>query len=389
MYSTHSLHRHPACHMKTRLLPLLLLLLAPAPARACSIPVFRYALERWELAPYEITVYYEKQLPGDLNDALKKLQAGISTANVKITRVDVSREMDAHHAKLWNHQGGQKSLPWLSARSSEAEADLPDAWSSPLTVDNLRRLIDSPARRQMVEHLSSGTTAVFLLLPGADEAANAKAAVLLEKELVRLAKLVELPELKPQDKLKTDVPLKIEFVTLRLNRDNPAEQAFIQCLLHSEQRLDKVRGPIVFPVFGRGRLLCSIFGEDLSEDNLRGVVQFICGECQCTLKELNLGSDLLLAADWPAVLKHAGPPRPPSIQVSAAASEPAGDPSARLPTANANLVVPPSAPAPVASPQSGECCLLGMTRQFWLLAATAGAGVLVLATGIWVFVKKN
>lgn len=374
--------------MRTRLLPLLLLLFAPALARACSIPVFRYALERWELAPFEITAFYEKQLPADLDDALKKFQAGASTANVKITRVDVSREMDAHHAKVWKRQGGKQSLPWLSVRSSEAEADLPDGWSGSFTVDNLRRLVDSPARQKLVEQLSKGSTAVFLLLSGADEAANTKAAELLDKELARLAKLVALPELKPQDKLTTGVPLKIEFVTLRLNRDDPAEQAFIQCLLHSEARLDKVRGPIVLPVFGRGRLLCSVFGEDLTEDNLRGVVQFICGECQCTLKELNVGSDLLLTADWPALLKNAGP-RPSIQQAPAAASEPAGDPSARLPTANADLVVPPSATAPVASPQSGECCLLGMTRQFWLLAATAGAGVLVLATGIWVFVKKN
>jgi hypothetical protein len=384
MKATPSLDRNPSCLMKTQLLPLLLLLLAPTLARACSIPVFRYALERWELAPFEITVFYEKQLPKDLDDALRELQAGSPPANVKIARVDVASELNANGAKIWKGQKGNKLLPWISARSSAADADLPDAWSGPFTVDNLRRLVDSPARRTLVEHLSRGATAVFLLLPGADDAANTSAAQLLDKELGRLAKLVQLPELKPPDKLTTGVPLKVEFVTLRLNRDDPAEQAFIQCLLHSEARLDKVRGPIVLPVFGRGRLLCSVFGEDLTEDKLRGVVQFICGECQCTLKALNVGSDLLLTADWPALLKNASHAAPPAIQqASAAAPEPTGDRIA-LPTAASADVVAPVAPA-----QSDPCCLLGETRQFWLLAATGGAGVLVLATGIWVFVQKK
>jgi len=384
MKPTPSLDRNPACLMKTRLLPLILLLLAPALARACSIPVFRYALERWDLTPFEITVFYEKQLPQDLNDALRDLQSGTRTANLKIARVDVASELDAKRAKLWKRQKGNKSLPWMSARSSEAEADLPDAWSGPLTVDNLRRLVDSPARRKLVESLSNGTTAVFLLLPGADEIANARTAQLLDKELARLTKLVELPELKPPDKLTSGVPLKVEFVTLRLNRDDPAEQAFTKCLLNSEARLDKVRGPIVLPVFGRGRLLCSVFGEDLTADNLRGVVQFICGECQCTLKELNVGSDLLLAADWPALLKNAGPTQPPTVQQSPApASEPPADRTALLSSASTDVV------APAAPAQSEPCCMLGESRHFWLLAATGGAGVLVLATGVWVFVQKK
>src|SRR5262249_53144237 len=158
---------NPACLMKTRLLSLLLLLLAPVLARACSVPVFRYALERCELAPFEITVLYEKQLPRDLDLALRQLQSGTPPANRRIAPVDVASELDAKRTKIWKRQKGNTSLPWMSARSFEAEADLPEAWSGPLTVDNLRRLVDSPARRKLVESLSNGTTAVFLLLPGA------------------------------------------------------------------------------------------------------------------------------------------------------------------------------------------------------------------------------
>jgi len=32
------------------------------PAHACTIPVFRYALERWELTAYEIVVYHKAPL---------------------------------------------------------------------------------------------------------------------------------------------------------------------------------------------------------------------------------------------------------------------------------------------------------------------------------------
>ena len=387
--------------MKTRLLALLILVAMPVLSRACSIPVFRYALERWELAPYEITVFYEKQLPPQFEKLLKTAEAAAPKANVMITRVDLAGKFAPEYTKLWARQPAQKPLPWLVAWRPDADANLPDAWSGPLTEENLRRLLDSPARQQLVDKLSHGTTAVFLVLAGADEAANAKAVALLDKELPRLAKQVQLPEPSPEGpQIRTGVPLKVEFAVLKLKRADPGEQALIRSLLSSEKELAKVQGPIVLPVFGRGRVLCSLFGDDLNLEALKGVVRFMCGECSCQLKELNPGTDLLIAADWQDLLQKAGPPLPRvAVQQAAVETKPGAVPTTtQAPAqevvaaiappavqARENEVVLPSVAVP--SESSEDCCPIA--RHFWLVSGIAGAGVLVLITGICVFMQKK
>jgi hypothetical protein len=66
----------------------------------------------------------------------------------------------------------------------------------------------------------------------------------------------------------------------------------------------KVKGPILFPVFGRGRVLGSVFGKELNAGTIFEVAHFLCKECSCQLKELNPGMDLLIQADWPAIFER-------------------------------------------------------------------------------------
>ena len=374
--------------MSIRLLAVMILMLAPTLGRACTVPVFRYALERWDLAKYEVTVFYERELPPELDKALKVLEGGAPIANFTVVRVDLQGKVAPEYAKQWAMQSSKKTLPWLAARLPETSAKLPDAWAGPLTQENLRRLLDSPARQQLVKYLSQGTTAVFMLLPGRDEKANAKARELLETELPRLAKIMQLPELKAEDKLRSSIPLKIEFATLLLNRDEPAEQALIETVLNTDADLIQVRGPIILPVIGRGRLLCSMFGDDLNPDDLKKVVAFLCGECSCTLKELNPGVDLLIAADWPELLARPfeapTPADTPEPIVTAAAKTPVAAPTqvavSALASSSEGVVVPPS--VPVAQSNDAGCCFI--STHAWLLFAVAGSGLLVLATGVWV-----
>ena len=42
---------------------LIAVLAAVEPLQACSIPVFRYALERWAADLFEVSVFYEGPLP--------------------------------------------------------------------------------------------------------------------------------------------------------------------------------------------------------------------------------------------------------------------------------------------------------------------------------------
>src|SRR5262245_22546075 len=100
---------------RTRILPLLLVasfLLLPS-ANACTIPVFRYALERWRPDPYEAIVFHEGPLPAELQDIARVTRKG--HANLEVKYVDLSAQPDEAMRKLWRAQTNA-SLPWLIVR---------------------------------------------------------------------------------------------------------------------------------------------------------------------------------------------------------------------------------------------------------------------------------
>lgn len=285
------------------------LLALAIPALACTIPVFRYALERWELTPYEVVVFHREPLPGDVRTLLTNLERGQPAANVSVHVLEADGAIPKGYKALYEKHVKDQPLPWVTLRLGDADPQSPPAWSGPLSVANLKAVLDSPARRKIVDHLKKGTTAAFVLLTSGDVAADGEAQKLLEKELARLEKAVELPEQSDEGpQLRTGLPLKVGFAILPVDRADPAEQAFLKIVFGTEDELDKVKGPIVLPVFGRGRLLCSLYGKDIEKSQITNVVRFLCGECSCQVKELNPGVDLLMQADWHDILEKAGPP---------------------------------------------------------------------------------
>src|SRR5262249_60526438 len=102
-------------------------------------------------------------------------------------------------------------------------------------------------------------------------------------------------------KARSNRPVRVEFPIVEVAR-TPAEEVMVRILLGSEDGLDQVKGPIVFPVFGRGRALCSVHGKELDKpDDLRRSLEFLCRACTGQVKGLNPGVDLLMAGDWDVV----------------------------------------------------------------------------------------
>jgi hypothetical protein len=88
-----------------------------------------------------------------------------------------------------------------------------------------------------------------------------------------------------------------------------------------------VTGPIVYPLYGRGRALVAFTPENLNADNIAQAAMFLCGACSCEVKALNPGVDLLVSADWDGGLMGRAvkdPPLPPLVSLSelAAAAQP-------------------------------------------------------------------
>jgi hypothetical protein len=65
------------------------------------------------------------------------------------------------------------------------------------------------------------------------------------------------------------------------------------------------KGPVLVPVFGQGRALCALEGQDISAQSIEDVARFLTSACSCQVKQLNPGYDLLVKAEWRSILDDA------------------------------------------------------------------------------------
>ena len=306
------------------LLTLAALFLLAAPVAACSVPVFRYALERWPSDPYEVVVFHRGALTADQQSLVDGLspegRAGEIAANVQVRAVDLDQNSDAALTQLWESRASE-TLPLMVLRYPHP---LEPAWAGPLDADNISNLLDSPQRRELAHRLLKGETAVWILLECGDAAKNDAAATLIEQELARAQQTLELPEIDQQDLvdgLMTASPdeLKIAFSLVRLPRTDPQEKIFVEMLLGSEPDLREFDEPLAYPIFGRGRALYTLVGAGINAETISEACKTLVGPCTCQVKEQNPGMDVLMAVNWDGLVTPASPaakPLPPLIGVS-------------------------------------------------------------------------
>jgi hypothetical protein len=274
--------------------------LPPSSAPACSVPVFRYALERWEADAYPLVVFHS----GSLSEAQRGLVSQVqrATANAQVSIVDVSKPLDREMAQLWQKHRTEK-LPALILRYPESAAIAQPAWSGPLDAASVNMLLDSPLRQKVADRILKGECAVWVLLECGKADKDDGTARLLEAELERLSKTLKLPE--PDDAVAEEIlaaknrpPLRIQFSLLRLSRRDATEAGLTSMLLNTEEDLKTYDEPMAFPVFGRGRALDALVGKGINAENIAHACAFITGACSCEVKRINPGKDLLFAVDW-------------------------------------------------------------------------------------------
>ncbi len=288
----------------------------PVPAKACQVPVFRYALERWEPDPFHAILFHPGEPSPELRETLAILEAASLHANLQteVHRTDTLTEeqlwrlerppSDPHRAVIQVFSHGRSGARQLCL---ELEAN----------PENAALLVDSPCRRSIVQSLSHGSSAVWILLEGSGADDNARAWSSLTKTLAETAPTLTIPEgvipsaaaaasregeapLELDDVLRSGIPLRIEFTPIRLSRDDPAESALI-ALIDRLRPLDPAL-PYAIPVFGRGRILPPLPAAPLDPAAVAAACRYLTEACSCQVKSENPGADLLLNADWNALL---------------------------------------------------------------------------------------
>ena len=265
------------------------------PVLSCTTPVFRYALERWPAYLYTVEVVHT----GNLNDAQKRalnyLKASSVTgikANLKVVEISDTK----------NEKIRKEELPMIRLFYPKEHNRHGLVWQGALSNENVRKLVDSPARRKAVQQIQTGDAVVWFFLDSGKKSEDNKLAELLKDQLDQLSGELKLSSFatdasgKPLDII---IPNnKVKFSMVRVSNTNPAEEIFIKMLLGTEPDLASFHAPLAFPVFGRGRVLYALAGKGIRHELIKTTCNAIIGWCSCIIKEENPGTDLLFMADW-------------------------------------------------------------------------------------------
>jgi hypothetical protein len=298
----------------TKSLLAFLVLLAGSSAWACSVPVFRYALEHWRSDPYQVVFFHRGELTPEQEALLTRLspagKAGEISANVEVVAVDLDQaKPDDPRSKddlaLWESQNTD-TLPWMVVRYPLSIRNTKVIWAGEPAEESIDLLLDSPKRREIAERILKGDTAVWVFLESGNEEADSAAFLRLRTELKKAEQELELPPPDPQDVASglisvDQASLQVKFSTLRISRTDAQEARFIDMLLDMEPDLrdeEYAHEPMAFPMFGRGRALSFLIGKGIDRDVIFSDSRFLVGPCSCQVKEQNPGVDMLMAVDW-------------------------------------------------------------------------------------------
>ncbi len=279
--------------------------LAVRDAESCSVPVFRYALERWKPDPYKGVFIYRGEITKKDQALLQQLEeAALNPEHPLNLRIRPAEVGAFSEDKLRELLKGPipENLPSLAIWYPEQMGKAAPLWTLQLTPASLKALADSPKRRELTESLIRGESIVWIFVPSGNAGKDEQARAFLRRELAQaLDSLSQTPFFVPSGASKKK--LVHGFPILTLSRTDPAEKFFLEMLLGSESDLYEHKSePMVFPVFGRGRLLGCLFGEYINEKNVQGVISYLTGACSCEVKAQNPGKDLLLSAFWDRVV---------------------------------------------------------------------------------------
>ena len=348
---------------------------------ACQVPVFRFALERWETDSYTLVIVpgASGQLSPPENEILKFLELG---GDSKVGNMNLEVRIEAK--KLGESSAATMQL-FYPPRST-GPRPLP-IWSGALTMANARTLVDSSARREIVKRLLSGESAVWVLIESGSKEKDDRAVIEIEKAFAKAEAELKIPdgvltvaearkvsaenERDSDSTLRSSIPLKIKFSLMRIARTSPEESIFREMLLHMEADLEAFRNePMVFPVFGRGRALEPLISRGINLVNVFEHSSYFCGACSCEIKNQNPGVDLLISANWEEAIAGneviIGKSLPPLLGIGALSDE----------STDGEMMSPP--------PGSESADSL---RRPWVMGG--GIILLVLAFGSVLILKNN
>ena len=281
---------------------------------ACTVPVFRFALEQWPPDQFEVALFHEGPLTAAQKALLEKIQPteteNTTVPNMRIHSVNLVDSPDPRWVKWWNENKPKDSTgPRLVFFYPASTMKMTPMWSCDFTADLVSNALQSPARKKVAAQLEAGDSAVWVLVECGNKEKDTAARQILETRLQHMAQTLKLPEVKTQDiqsgylSIRPE-DLKLSFSVVTLRAGDPAEDAFRATLINSEDDLKDINEPMTFPIFGRGRALPALVGKGINADMIDEASAFLSGPCSCQVKRQNPGFDLLTSVNWDQLLEN-------------------------------------------------------------------------------------
>ncbi|MCH2209057.1 MAG: hypothetical protein MK132_24780 [Lentisphaerales bacterium] len=309
---------------------ILILLFSQVLSFACEVPVFRYALERWERDLYKVFVIHRGELSAEEKDNFEKLQKSSigfgGHTNLVVFSVNLENEKEAEnfnttYPTLKDIQPADKAkMVLLYPNITKVYYPI---WQGDLNKGNLRELLEPQATGELMKGILQGYSSTFLLMESGNKESDEKAALEVQKAIEQLKEKLEIPEgivqadgevtggkltayqaatIDPSNVLKSGIPLKIDFHLVRMpkNESNPIFRAILAKVFKTDSQEDQ---PRLFAFFGRGRLLGPMVGDEITVKHISQLSAYLCSACSCQVKRQNPGMDFLTTLNWTSYLE--------------------------------------------------------------------------------------
>jgi len=280
----------------------LLMLASAGAALACSTPVFRYAIERWEADPYRLMIFTDGELTTEQQETIRDFKKyerfGFRQPPLMVQQADISAVTNLS-ATVWAEISTNQAAPAVALLYPSIMRDHSVVWTDDLSANALNRIVMSPVRLETANRLLGGDAAVWLLIPGDDPAENDSVRKLLDTQLRQLEETVEYNAdfLALAAEAGAEVP-ELNFSVLEVDRSDSQESVLMAMLTRLSPEAAEHSGAIVIPVFGQGRAVVLMMGEYIADQYIKRVAEFLTGACSCEVKSLNPGFDILIPVDW-------------------------------------------------------------------------------------------
>jgi len=281
---------------------LLFLLALSRIASACSTPVFRYAIERWEADPYRLMIFTDGEMTVEQHQTVKEFKQyeryGFRMPPLIVQQAEVATVTNLS-ATVWDTISTNRATPAVALLYPTIMRDNSVLWAEDLTSNALNRIIMSPARLETATRLLAGDAAVWLMIRGSDPAENQRVRDLLETthRKIESSTVYNAEFLQLVEEAGGEAP-DLKFSVLEVDPNDPREAVLMAILpLRSLEETERSR-PIVVPVFGQGRGAVIMMNEFIAAEYIERVAEFLTGACSCEVKSLNPGFDILIPIDW-------------------------------------------------------------------------------------------